>query len=133
MPVASVAMVAMKAGAMPMASSLKLRVITAVILMAGLVGASTLLSPFVFALFITLVVLMAAWEWAGFLGVQSLSPKLGFLGTLLLMLLGLFFLLDVRPGVAVIDQARAAGVLALGLLFWHCDHSRLSGEHGQLE
>ena len=101
-----------------MASSLKLRVITALILMAGLVGASTLLSPFVFALFIALVVLMAAWEWTGFLGVQAKSAKSGFLGSLLLMLLGLFFLLDVRPGVAVIDQARAAGVLSLGLLFW---------------
>lgn len=101
-----------------MSSSLKLRVITAVILMAALIGASTLLSPFAFALFISAVVLLAAWEWAGFLGVQSQTPKLGFLATVAVMLIGLFLLLGVRPGADSIDQLRAAGILALGLLFW---------------
>lgn len=101
-----------------MASSLKLRVITALVLMAGLIAASTLLSPFQFALFISLVVLMAAWEWTGFLGLQQNSGRIGYLATVAIMIIGLFLMLGVYPGSQRIDGLRSAAILFLGLLFW---------------
>ena len=101
-----------------MSSSLKLRVVTAVILMAALVLISTLLSPFVFALFMALIVLLAAWEWAVFVGLESRASKLRYLATIASMMLALSFVLGVKPGAADIDSIGVAGLLALGLLFW---------------
>ena len=49
-----------------MTKVLKQRVITAVILLVGLIAATTQLPSFYFSLFIAAVILVAAWEWAGF-------------------------------------------------------------------
>ena len=101
-----------------MSNSLKLRVVTAVILMAGLVLISTLFSPFVFALFMALVVLLAAWEWAVFVGLESRAAKVRYLATIASMMFALAFVLGVTPGTEQIDEIGVAGLMALGLLFW---------------
>ncbi len=118
MPVVSVASVVTIAAMHQMSSALKQRVITALILMCGLVLATTMLSPFAFAVFIAVIVLLAAWEWAGFIGVHRKRSKTGFMLTISTMVVGLFFLLDVLPGSQSMDNLRTAFILSLGLLFW---------------
>lgn len=97
---------------------LKQRIITAIILMLGLIGATTLLSSFNFTLFITVVVLLASWEWSGFIGLQDSGSKIAYTLTLAVMLAGLFFLLGITPSAESIDSLRVSLILGLGLLFW---------------
>lgn len=97
---------------------LKQRIITAVILAILLIAATTLLSVFNFALFTGVVVLLASWEWNGFIGLSQPGSKIAFSATILLMLLGLFFLLRITPAADDIDQLRVSLVLGLGVLFW---------------
>lgn len=101
-----------------MAGDLRIRVITALVLMTGFVVATTLLQPFYFAIFIALFVLVGSWEWGGFIQIQHKRGRLGFIVTIALMILGLFFLLGVTPGAREIDGFRVVLILSLGLLFW---------------
>jgi len=97
---------------------LKQRIITAVILLLGLILATTLLSSFNFAILIALIVLLASWEWGGFIGLTDIKSRLGYSATLAVMLIGLFFMLRVTPAAESIDSLRASLILGLGLLFW---------------
>lgn len=97
---------------------LKQRVITAIILIVVLIVATTLLSPFYFALFLTPVVLIAAWEWGGFIGLDSKEARTSYCVTIALMLFGLFFLLGIRPTATALDATRVVPLLLLGLVFW---------------
>lgn len=101
-----------------MSSPLRQRVVTALILLLGLVAATTLLSPFGFAVLIAVVLVLAAWEWAGFIEIEKRRSKTGFMVTMVVMIAGLFFLLGVRPGSETMDGLRASLILGLGLLFW---------------
>ena len=97
---------------------LKQRIITAVILLLGLILATTLLSSFNFAILIALLVLLGSWEWGGFIGLTDNKSRLAYSATLAVMLVGLFFLLKVTPAAHSIDSLRASLILGLGLLFW---------------
>ena len=101
-----------------MSSSLQARVITALILMAVLVFISTQFSAFSFALFVAFVVLLAAWEWAAFLGLRSFVERLPYIFTIGSMLVMLALFLGVTPGADSIDSSRVAILCALGFLFW---------------
>ena len=101
-----------------MSSALRLRVVTAVILMVALIVISTWFTPFLFSLFMAAVVLMAAWEWSVFIGLNSRAAKLRYLATIASMMFALAFMLGVTPAAEQIDVLAVAGVLALGLLFW---------------
>ncbi len=98
--------------------SLKLRIITAVILFLLLAGITTQLPPFSFALVIAIVVLRAGWEWTRFLDASSTQGKLLYLGSLALMIAGIFGLLGITPTAVEIDELRAAMLLGLGQFFW---------------
>lgn len=97
---------------------LKQRVITAIILLLALTIVATQLPSFYFAIVISLLILIASWEWTGFIGLSRQSTKITYLLTVAFMLLGLFFLLGVTPNAVEIDEIRVAVILALGLLFW---------------
>lgn len=101
-----------------MTRSLKLRIVTAIILMAALVVISTQVSPFLFALFMAAIVLLAAWEWSVFIGLEGAAAKSRYLATLASMMVALAFVLGVIPGAEHIDRIRVAGLMTLGLLFW---------------
>lgn len=101
-----------------MASSLQQRVITAVLLMIGLVAVSTLLPGFYFACFILFVVLIASWEWTGLIGLGSAAGKAFFLGLMAALVGLLFWWLGVSPSAVALQQSRAAAVLGVGLVFW---------------
>ncbi len=97
---------------------LKQRIITAVILAIALIAASTLLSTFYFAIFVALIVLLAAWEWSGFIGLLQKKSKLAYFLSLALVLIGLFRLLNINPTGDTIDRLRVTLILGTGLLFW---------------
>lgn len=106
---------------------LKQRVITAVILLLALIAATTQLPSFYFSIFIAAIILQAAWEWAGLISPNGDAPKLPFVASVALMLLGSFFLLGIAPDAIVIDSLRVSFVLLLGLLFWLLSLFLLSG------
>lgn len=99
---------------------LKQRIATAVVLLIGLIAASTLLSPFLFSLFTAVVVLLAAWEWGGFIGLENLTTKTAYLISILLLLLGCFFLLELGPETITLRQDHALTLSVLGLFYWIC-------------
>ena len=101
-----------------MTKMLKQRVITAVLLLAALIAATTQLSSFYFSLFIAVVILVAAWEWAGLISADKKIAKLPYLVSIAVMLLASFFFLGIAPDAQEIDGFRASLVLLLGLLFW---------------
>ena len=76
---------------------LKQRIITAVILALAFIAATTLLNSFLFSLIIAFAVLVAAWEWGGFIGLSRQKSKLAYLATLAVMIMALFLFLGVSP------------------------------------
>ena len=99
---------------------LKQRIATAIVLLLGLVAASTLLSPFLFSLFTAVVVLLAAWEWGGFIGLENLTTKVAYIISIMLLLGGCFFLLELGPATESLRQDHALTLSFLGLLYWLC-------------
>jgi len=97
---------------------LKQRIITAISLLIGLTATTTQLSLFNFTLFISLVVVLASWEWGGFIGLKESSAKLTYSLTIAAMIIGLYFILDISTRDSSIDFVRASILLGLGLLFW---------------
>lgn len=97
---------------------LKQRIITAIILIIVFIVAATALPPFYFALSLTPVVLIAAWEWGGFIGLDSKEARASYCVTIALMLVGLFFLLGISPSATVLDTTRVVTLLLLGMIFW---------------
>jgi len=97
---------------------LRQRIITAILLLLALIVVTTALSSFYFSVLISVLVVVAGWEWAGFIGLSQRNAKLSYLLTLATMLLGLYFLLGITPQAEEIDILRSAAVLGLGLLFW---------------
>ncbi|MBL4572972.1 MAG: phosphatidate cytidylyltransferase [Gammaproteobacteria bacterium] len=109
---------------------LKQRVITAVLLLAALVAATTQLPSFYFSLFVASVILIAAWEWAGLVSADRDIAKLPYLASIAAMLIGCFFFLGIAPDAQNIDGFRASLVLILGLLFWLLSLFFLAGYPG---
>jgi phosphatidate cytidylyltransferase len=101
-----------------MSSALKLRVITAVILMAVLILIATQLSPFLFAMFVAFVVLLAAWEWAAFLDLESRRERLPYMASIAASLGVTSLFIGVIPEAASVGSVKVAAISALGLLFW---------------
>lgn len=101
-----------------MSSSLKLRIVTAVLLMGALIVISTQFSPFLFSLIVAVVVLLAAWEWAAFLGLESGTARIPYLATIASMIVVMALWLGVLPGAESINSLRVAALQALGFLFW---------------
>jgi len=97
---------------------LRQRVITALVLVAALAAATTLLPPFWFALLIGAVILVAGWEWCRFLGLAGTSARMTCLALLALAGGALLAWLGVAPGGPAPGRGATALLLALGLIFW---------------
>jgi phosphatidate cytidylyltransferase len=87
-------------------------------LLLGLVVITTLLPSFIFALVISVVVLLAAWEWCGLTGLTNNRSRFFYLMTIGVMLAALLLVLDIRPTTLALDQLRVSVILGLGVLFW---------------
>ncbi len=97
---------------------LRLRIITALVLVLVFGAVATMLPPFAFSLLAGAVILCAGWEWSRLVGLESAAGRL--LYVLLLALAGGLLLLWLgigMPGGAP-HAARVALLQGLGLLFW---------------
>lgn len=97
---------------------LRQRIITAILLLIALIAATTQLSSFYFSVLMAVLVFIASWEWAGFIGLMQAKSRLSYMTTIALMLLGLFLMLGISPAAEEVDGLRASIILGLGLLFW---------------
>ncbi len=89
--------------AAPSANSTRTRAVTAVVMVAVLLGVTFLMEPLGLVALVVTIILMGAWEWSAFLQVNSLLPRLVYVASVLLGLvlawswsgspLGLFWLL----------------------------------------
>jgi phosphatidate cytidylyltransferase len=93
-------------------SGLRQRIVTAIVLIAGMLIALFLLPVAVGLLALALVILGGAWEWAGFLGVTARSP----LRVLYTVLLGV--LMAVCWGVAATDVSLQRAALWVAAIWW---------------
>ena len=94
------------------------RVITALILLVAVITAFTLTSPWVFSIVIGATVLVAAFEWTGFIGLSTLKNKISYIASILIILLGLGFMFNISPDINQLDPVRVLTVMALGAIFW---------------
>jgi phosphatidate cytidylyltransferase len=94
------------------------RVITAIVLVAGLILLTTFASPFYFALITAAIVLVAGYEWTNFVVMTRLKSKVGYLASLVILIAGLFPLIGISTGLNSLDQGRVTTVLVLALIFW---------------
>ena len=96
----------------------KQRMVTALILVFGFVWVTTFSSSFFFALFISLIVLVASWEWGEFIGLKHGHQKIGYLSVVVFIIMSLFMLLEITPKTQSISSVSVSIILALGFLFW---------------
>jgi len=96
----------------------KQRMATALILALGFVWVTTFSSSFFFALFISLIVLVASWEWGEFIGFKHGHQKIGYLSVVAFIIMSLFMLLEITPKTQSISSVSVSIILALGFLFW---------------
>jgi len=96
----------------------KQRMATALILALGFVWVTTFSSSFFFALFISLIVLVASWEWGEFIGLKHGHQKFGYLSVVAFIIMSLFMLLEITPKTQSISSVSVSIILALGFLFW---------------
>ena len=95
---------------------LKQRIVTALVLLIGLIAMTTSLGLEAFAAITGALVLIGAWEWAAFASLGDKS-RLAFVGTLALSIALLWFALGVG-GAPGYDAGFALGFSLLGALFW---------------
>ncbi len=97
---------------------LRQRIVTAIALVAVFFGALVLLSPRNFSLFIGLVVLLAAWEWANLAGFRRLTMRLAYVGfTAGLLIVAALYLVDSAPEIQIRFLASACVWWAIALLW----------------
>lgn len=102
------------------------RILTALVMAALAISAIFLLPTLYFYLFIALIVLIAAWEWAGLSEVHTLVGKIGFLLLLIIPMLGIAFWTNVLEMLSQVlewpEVKEYSGVLdwlVIGpVLFW---------------
>ncbi len=97
---------------------LKIRVITALVMLAVLYVATAWLSAFHFALFMSLVLMVGVGEWTGLMGLHSIPSRLvymvGFAATLVL----LSWLIGLTPNAVVLERGAVLLACGVGCIFW---------------
>ena len=106
------------------------RILTAVFLLVGLLLLSFLANPFVFALIIALITLLTGMEWTRLVGLQDLQSKIGYLASLIVLLIGAFFLVGATPTAESLDALRVTTVMTLGCVFWFVAAVLMTGYPG---
>ena len=90
---------------------LKERVVTALVLAAVLLGVMLGLPPVATVWLLTVLVLIGAWEWAGFIGKDTPATRAAFTIAIALALVGLPLFLHVVPGLRAHRRDDRGGVV----------------------
>lgn len=94
---------------------LRQRIITAVILALALISVLLLAPPAIFSSLISLVVLIAAWEWANLIKISSLPAKLSYLTSLVVLLGAAHYILNVYGNF---DHQLSYQICLVALALW---------------
>tara|TARA_B100001250_G_scaffold223640_1_gene191752 strand:+ start:3338 stop:4228 length:891 start_codon:yes stop_codon:yes gene_type:complete len=97
---------------------LKQRIISAVILALCFIFVATQSSEAIFSHIMTGTILVVSWEWAALVGLTKIAQKIGFVASIGVTLISLYFFLDISHGSQEINTGRAIVILCLGLFFW---------------
>lgn len=97
---------------------LRTRVITALVMLAVLYGATAWLPPFQFALFISAVLLVAVLEWTGLMGLTRNFQKALYLIVFAFLMLLVSWPLGLRPTAPSLDGHVVLFVCGLGVMYW---------------
>ena len=95
---------------------LKIRVISAIIMAAVFLSVLFLLPALAFSVFIALVVVVGAWEWANLSGFELSSARIGYAGVVGLSLLGLYYYCGFDLGALRLESIKTLLLIACG--FW---------------
>jgi phosphatidate cytidylyltransferase len=98
---------------------LKERVLTAVVLVVVLLGVMLGLPPVATVWLLTILVLIGAWEWAGFLGKGGVGARAGYTALIALGLVGGLYLYASAPGFVPVVMWVAVGWWFIAFL-WIC-------------
>ena len=97
---------------------LKTRVITALVMLAVLYMATVWTSPFQFAVFVSLVLLVGVLEWTGLMGLKSIAMKSGYLGLFVAVMVFIAANSGLSPRSTSLSYPLVTAITGLGLLFW---------------
>jgi phosphatidate cytidylyltransferase len=96
---------------------LKERVLTAIVLVTVLLGVMLGLPPLATVWLVTVLVLIGAWEWAGFIGKGQVPLRIGFTSVIALLLLGCLQVYSTSPGLVPVIMWVAVAWWFLALLW----------------
>ena len=94
---------------------LKLRIVTAVLMVTVFLAMLFSMSPMVFSIAILFAVALGAWEWADVIGIAGAVPRLAYIFVLLCTIFGVAVWLGFPAGVA---SERAQSILLLAVTLW---------------
>ena len=94
------------------------RVLTAIVLIAGLLLLAIMANPFLFSLAATLITVLAGWEWTRLVGLTDFKGRAGYLLSIVALIVGSFFLVGVTPAAESLDPFRVITLMTLGSIFW---------------
>lgn len=92
--------------------------ITALVMLAILYVATAWLSPFHFALFVSAVLLVAVFEWAGLMGLTQNLQKISYLLVFSTVMILSAWLLGLSPSAVTLNRNTALLLCGTGILFW---------------
>jgi phosphatidate cytidylyltransferase len=98
---------------------LRQRVLTAVVLVAVLLGVMLGLPPIATIWLLTVLILIGAWEWAAFMGNGSPAARAGFTVTVAAFLIGCLYAYSTTPGF-VLTTLTVALVWWMAAFLWVC-------------
>src|SRR5690606_14924356 len=97
---------------------LRTRVITALVMLAVLYLATALLSPLYFALIISALVLVAAWEWTTLMGLSSPTQRVLYLVVLATLMVDIAWLAGLFDTTPFLSRTVILVLAGAGALFW---------------
>lgn len=97
---------------------LKTRVITALVMLAVLVVATFWTTPFQFAVFISVILLVGVQEWTSLMGLQGPLQRLAYVSGFVLAMGLLAWAMGLNPATETLSRPVVTVVTGLGVLFW---------------
>ena len=101
-----------------MNDGLKQRVLTAVILVIALIALTLFTTPLIFAAVLTVILLLAAWEWTSFVEIKGIASKFSYTLTLFAMLIGAAAISGFSPSADTFTLSQVILILWIGLFWW---------------
>ncbi len=97
---------------------LKTRVMTALVMLAVLLVATFWSSPFQFAGFVSAILLVGVYEWAGLMGLESRSARLRYLFVFCLAMGVIALVCGIVQHAVTLLRPAVMGVSGIGVIFW---------------